>query len=190
MATLRVDGKRVEARAGESLLVAMLRASLHPTGGGCLCLGGDCPNCLVTVDGVAYTRSCQVKADAGMTVTRDHAGRGPALLSDQATWAGSAAPVHHVHCDTVIIGRGESGREAAREAREAGLDAVTLDAREGQHVTGVYPGPLVVAADGAGGCSTSTQGGRSSSPPAPRRSSPSFPAATWRDSSPRGQPRS
>lgn len=151
MATLLVDGQQVGAQAGDSLLVAMLRTGLHPTGGGCLCLGGDCPNCLVTVDGVAYTRSCQVRATAGMEVTRDHLGdEEPALLSDEPTSAGSAAPVRHVHCDTVIIGQGESGREAAREARDAGLNVVTLDARDGQHVTGVYPGPLVVASDQAG----------------------------------------
>ncbi len=151
MATLLVDGQRVEAQPGDSLLVTMLRAGLHPTGGGCLCLGGDCPNCLVTVDGVAYTRSCQVPARDGMVVRRDHlGGEEPALLSDEPMSAGNAAPVHHVHCDTVVIGQGDSGREAAREAGEAGRGVVTLDAREGQHVTGVYPGPLVVASDQAG----------------------------------------
>ncbi len=152
MTTLLVDGQRIEAPGDDSLLVAMLRVGLHPTGGGCLCLGGDCPNCLVTVDGIAYTRSCQVKAEAGMRVTRDHVGdEGPALLSDQGgSPARSAAPVRHVHCDTIVIGQGDSGREAAREAREAGLDVVTLDARDGQQVTGVYPGPLVVASDQAG----------------------------------------
>ena len=151
MATLLVDGQGVEAQAGDSLLVALVRAGLHPTGGGCLCLGGDCPHCLVTVDGVAYTRSCQVPAAAGIKVTREHLGdEEPALLSDEPMSAGSAAPVRHVHCDTVVIGQGDSGRKAAREARDAGLDVVTLDARDGQQVTGIYPGPLVVASDQAG----------------------------------------
>ena len=151
MTTLQVDGRQIEARPGDSLLVAMLRTGVHPTGGGCLCMGGDCPNCLVTVDDVAYTRSCQVPVRDGMVVRRDHlGGEEPALLADEPMPAEGAAPVHHVHCDTVVIGQGESGREAAREARDAGLDVVTLDARDGQHVTGVYPGPLVVAADRAG----------------------------------------
>ena len=177
MATILVDGQGVEARAGDSLLVALVRGGLHPTGGGCLCTGGDCPNCLVTADGVAYTRSCQVPARDGMVVQRDHlGGEEPALLPDEpgsplrriAPHAGEdagapsvqrsasrvlvkkAAPVQHVHCDTVVIGQGDSGREAAREARDGGLGVVTLDAREGQHVTGVYPGPLVVASDQAG----------------------------------------
>ena len=178
MATFLVDGQRVETRAGDNLLVAMLRTGIHPTGGGCLCMGGDCPNCLVTVDGVAYTRSCQVPARDGMVVQRDHlGGEEPALLPDEpgsplrgiALHAGEdagapsvqrdaasrasakgPAPVQHVHCDTVVIGQGDSGREAAREAKEVGLNVVTLDARDGQHVTGVYPGPLVVASDQAG----------------------------------------
>ncbi|MCY3971848.1 MAG: 2Fe-2S iron-sulfur cluster-binding protein, partial [Acidobacteria bacterium] len=151
MIRLEVDGRPVEAQPGDSLLVALVRAGLHPTGGGCLCAGGDCPHCLVTVSGIAYTRSCQTRAAAGMKVTRDHlGGEEPALLSDEPMPAGSAAPVHHVHCDTVVIGQGDSGRRSARETKEGGLDVVTLDAREGQHVTGVYPGPLVVAADQAG----------------------------------------
>jgi len=148
---LEVDGRPVEIQPGESLLVALVRAGLHPTGGGCLCAGGDCPNCLVTVDGIAYTRSCHVRALAGMKVARDHlGGEEPALLADEPLSAGNPAPVRHVHCDTVVIGQGDSGREAAREARHAGLDVVTLDAHDGQHVTGVYPGPLVVASDQAG----------------------------------------
>ena len=129
----------------------MVRARLHPTGGGCLCLAGDCPNCLVTVDGVAYTRSCQMPARDGLVVRRDHLeGEEPPLLRDEPAPAGNAAPAHHVHCDTVVIGQGDSGRDAAREARAAGLDVVTLDAGDGQQVTGVYPGPLVVATGEAG----------------------------------------
>ena len=132
------------------MLVALLRAGLHPTGGGCLCLAGDCPNCLTTVDGVAYTRCCQVKAEAGMSVRRDHAGgEAPPLLAEEAAEV-EASPAHHVHCDTVVIGQGDSGRAAAADARAAGEEVVTLDARDGQHVTGVYPGPLVVASDDAG----------------------------------------
>ena len=54
--------------------MALLRAGLHPTGGGCLCLAGDCPHCLVTVDGVAYVRSCQTRVAEGMSVAREHLG--------------------------------------------------------------------------------------------------------------------
>ena len=151
MTRVQVDGESIEAQPGDSLLVAMLRAGLHPTGGGCLCLDGDCPHCLTTVDGVAYTRSCHLRAEAGMVVRRDHAGgEAPPLLPEEARAEAKPAPAHHVHCDTVVIGQGGSGRQAAADARAAGQDVITLDAREGQHVTGVYPGPLVVAADDAG----------------------------------------
>ena len=161
MIRLQVDEREIEARPGDSLLIAMLRAGLHPTGGGCLCLGGDCPHCLVTADGVAYTRSCQTPAAAGMVVKRDHRGDvAPSLLPESETevvWPVSAArsretaiepaPAHHIHCDTAVIGQGASGRQAAQEARAAGQDVVALDARQGQQVTGLYPGPLVVALD-------------------------------------------
>ena len=50
---LIVDGQPIAFEPDDTLLAAMLRADLHPTGGGCLCLGGDCPHCLATVDGVA-----------------------------------------------------------------------------------------------------------------------------------------
>ena len=151
---VQVDGQSIEAQPGDSLLVAMLRAGLHPTGGGCLCLGGDCPHCLTTVDGAAYTRSCQVRPEAGMVARRAHAGgEAPPLLPEvdagQSTNT-KPAPAHHVHCNTVVIGQGDSGRQAAADARAAGQDVITLDARAGQHVTGVYPGPLVVALDDAG----------------------------------------
>ena len=175
MIRLQVDEREIEARPGDSLLIAMLRAGLHPTGGGCLCLGGDCPHCLVTADGVAYTRSCQTPAAAGMVVKRDHRGEeAPPLLprtedappkprnaravpaaGDAGTEAAEGVetappPVRHVHCDTVVVGQGASGRRAAADARAASQDVVALDARAGQHVTGIYPGPLVVALDDAG----------------------------------------
>lgn len=175
MIRLQVDEREIEARPGDSLLIAMLRAGLHPTGGGCLCLGGDCPHCLVTADGVAYTRSCQTPAAAGMVVKRDHRGDvAPSLLprtedappkprNARAVPAAGAAgteaaegvetappPVRHVHCDTVVVGQGASGRRAAADARAASQDVVALDAHAGQHVTGIYPGPLVVALDDAG----------------------------------------
>ncbi len=148
MIRLDVDAETVEAQPGDSLLVALVRAGLHPTGGGCLCAGGDCPHCLVAVDGIAWTRSCQTPARDGLVVRRAHlGGEEPALPSAEPMSAGRPAPVRHVHCDTVVIGQGGSGRQAAREARDAGLSVVTLDARDGQQATGVYPGPLVVASD-------------------------------------------
>ena len=47
---LIVDERPYPYEPGDSLLIALLRAGIQPTGGG-LCLG-DCPNCLATVDGM------------------------------------------------------------------------------------------------------------------------------------------
>jgi glycine cleavage system aminomethyltransferase T len=138
-----VDGRPIELRSGDSLLVAMLRAGLHPTGGGCLCLGGDCPHCLAIVDGVAYVRTCQVLARPGQVVESHPADGDPRLPSD-----GSGGPeiyARNVHCDVVVIGQGATGRAAAAEAIEARKQVVTLDVNDGQEVIGIYTGPLVVA---------------------------------------------
>lgn len=149
-----VDGRPVEIAAGESLLVALLRAGLHPTGGGCLCLGGDCPHCLVTVDGVSYVRSCQVQARPGTVVERHHrGGKTPPLLDvDDADLRSEhpAVPARHLHCDVVVIGQGASGREAAAAARAGGKEVVTLETSDGQEAVGIYSGPLVVARNAEG----------------------------------------
>ena len=142
---LLVDGARIAAEDGESLLTALLRADRHPTGGGCLCLGGDCPHCLATVDGVGYVRTCQVRAREGMRVERHHrrGGRPPLLREGDAT-PRRETPARHLHCDVAVLGQGPAGREAAAAARAAGKRVVTLDAGAGQEVIGVYAGPLVV----------------------------------------------
>ncbi|MEZ5316713.1 MAG: glycine cleavage T C-terminal barrel domain-containing protein [Vicinamibacterales bacterium] len=157
-----LDGQPLEFRPGDTVLVAMLRAGRHPTGGGCLCLAGDCPHCLAIVDGVAYVRTCQVQAlDATVVIRQLRDGPLPPLESrdrDADAGAGDATgvPVHHRHCDVVVIGQGEAGRAAAAEARAAvgaegrTPDVVTLDARDGQDVIGIYPGPLVVARTSGG----------------------------------------
>ncbi len=157
---LTVDRQTVEIRTGESLLVAMLRADLHPTGGGCLCLAGDCAHCLVTVDGVAYSRACQIPARPGLVVERNHRdGAPPLALEDQVLedqvledlaqghhpGQGVDIPSRHLWCDVVVIGTGPAGRAEAEQARADGREVVTLDAADGQEVVGIYQGPLVVA---------------------------------------------
>ena len=140
-----VDGEPVEVSPGESLLIGLLKADLHPTGGGCLCAGGDCPHCLVTLDGVAYVRACQTPVRQGMEVTREHLdGQHPPLFRDEIDPPEPVA-VRHVHCDVAVIGQGESGVEAAEAARAAGKEVVTLDTADGQEAVGIYSGPLVVA---------------------------------------------
>ncbi len=142
------DGRPLPYRDGDSLLVAILRAGAHPTGGGCLCLGGDCPHCLATVDGVAYVRTCQVRARPGQVVESHPAGGYPPLPAPDR--AGPETPARSRHCDVVVIGQGASGRAAADEARAAGKSVMTLESAEGQEAIGIYAGPLVVARTGAG----------------------------------------
>ena len=52
------DGKAIQFKEGDSVLVAFQRSGIHPTGGGCLCLAGDCPHCIATIDGISYVRTC------------------------------------------------------------------------------------------------------------------------------------
>lgn len=136
------DGRPIELAAGDTALVAILRAGLHPGQGGCLCLGGDCPHCLAIVDGVAYVRTCQTPARAGMIIDR-HPGDGYPPLFARGPNLDRVA--HHLHADVVVIGQGPAGRSAAAEAAQNGRSVVTLDAPAGQEVVGIYDGPMVVA---------------------------------------------
>ena len=120
--------------------------------GACLCLGGDCPHCLASVDGVGYVRTCQIEARPGTVVETHHRDGGRPPLTrpvddDDAPPATSCpSPVaRHVHCDVAVLGQGASGQAAAADARAAGKSVVTLDAADGQEVIGLYAGPLVVA---------------------------------------------
>ncbi|MEX0991824.1 MAG: 2Fe-2S iron-sulfur cluster-binding protein [Actinomycetota bacterium] len=73
------EGKQVPIAQGDTIASALYRAGvrtftrslkLHRRRG-LYCLTGDCPNCLVSVDGVPGTRSCTTPADAGMVVERE-----------------------------------------------------------------------------------------------------------------------
>ncbi len=139
-----VDGTPIEAEAGESVLAAMLKANVHPTGGGCLCCGGDCPHCLATVDGVSYMRTCQVHVHPGQVVQRHHYGQVEPPMP-QGNAGSLDVPTRHVFCDAVIIGGGESGQAALATAQAAGQTVMALDANQGQEAIGIYAGPMVVA---------------------------------------------
>jgi glycine cleavage system aminomethyltransferase T len=138
-----VDGRPLDFAPGDNILVAMLRGGLHPTGGGCLCLAGDCPHCLATVDGVAYVRTCQTPARPGLLVERHPTSGYPPLPTGVPN--APAVAVRNLHCDVVIIGQGSAGQAAAEAASQAGKRVITLDAKNGQEVIGIYAGPLVAA---------------------------------------------
>ena len=145
-----LEGTPIPFEEGDTLLTAVLRAGLRPWGG-CLCAEGDCPYCLVTFEGVSYVRACRTPAVEGMKVASHPSGGYPALPSStRASTRDGAVGFEMIHCDTVVIGQGRSGRKAAAEATERGRRVVTLDARAGREAVGVYPGPEVVARTGEG----------------------------------------
>jgi sarcosine oxidase subunit alpha len=74
--TLKVDGKPIRARTGDTVAAAMLAAGLDhcrttPVTGAArapYCLMGVCFDCLVTIDGVGSRQGCLVPVREGMAV--------------------------------------------------------------------------------------------------------------------------
>ena len=140
-----VDGAPVGFEAGDSVAIAIVRARSVPGHGGCLCLTGDCGNCLAEVDGVAYVLTWQVAARPG-TVVRRHPREGkPQLpvidLNDLGrTPVGSEVAVRRAHAERVVIG----------STAGSPPDTTVLDAATGIEVVGIYPGPSVIAREPSG----------------------------------------
>src|SRR5690606_4452374 len=109
---VRVNGQTLQIPSDGNLLTALVRLGRQPSG--VLCLSGDCPNCLATVDGVAYVRMCLTAPREGMEVEPFAVNQLPNLPAK----AGNGDVAHRVdRADIVVIGSGESGRSAADEYR-------------------------------------------------------------------------
>ncbi len=75
---LRVEGRRVAIEDGDTIASAMYRDGIrtftrslkYHRRRGLYCLSGDCPNCLVTVDGRPGVRACVTPAREGQDVRR------------------------------------------------------------------------------------------------------------------------
>ena len=73
---LSVDGRPIEARAGDSVAAALLAAGVQtcrttPVSGAPrapFCMMGVCFDCLVTIDGVGNRQGCLVRVAEGMQV--------------------------------------------------------------------------------------------------------------------------
>jgi sarcosine oxidase subunit alpha len=139
-----VDGRPIQFEPGDSVAVAVLRAGEVPASGGTLCLAGDCGNCLAEVDGVAYVRTCQTPARAGLTVARHPANGLPPLPVVGSAEAGQPIEVHRRVVDVAVAGGGSSGRAAAAAAEESGKSVALLDAGAGEEVVAIYAGPMLV----------------------------------------------
>ncbi|MFL5679754.1 MAG: (2Fe-2S)-binding protein [Chloroflexota bacterium] len=145
-----VDGTPIEYRDSDSIAVAIVRAGEVPGRGGCLCLAGDCGNCLATVDGVAYVRTCQVAARPGTVVARHPAVGKPQLPVDRrrdvtATEPSPEIAVRRVDAEVVVVGSVAAADRSTQDGRR-----LVLDAADGVDVMALYPGPGVVARDPAG----------------------------------------
>jgi sarcosine oxidase subunit alpha len=76
LVTLRVDGKKVPAREGESVAVALYasgrtvfgRSVKYHRPRGPSCFSGKCDGCLMRVDGIGNVMTCQVPAREGLVV--------------------------------------------------------------------------------------------------------------------------
>jgi sarcosine oxidase subunit alpha len=73
------EGRRISIEAGDSVASALYRAGVRTFNRshkshrrrGLYCMTGDCPNCLVNVDGLPGVRACCTPAEAGMRVRRE-----------------------------------------------------------------------------------------------------------------------
>jgi glycine cleavage system aminomethyltransferase T len=144
-----VDGRPVGFEKGDSVAVAMLRAGESPGRGGTLCLAGDCGNCLATVDGIAYVRTCQTAARPGLAVTSHPVVAVPPLPVVRTTDAtstplGREIEVRRAVVDVAIVGGGSTGLEAAAAAERAGKSVLILDAEAGDDVVAIYAGPTII----------------------------------------------
>lgn len=83
--TLVLEGRSVQARAGDSVAAAMLEAGVAvfrdtPVSGAPrapLCLMGVCFDCLVEIDGRPNVQACMTQVTDGMQVRLQHGARRP-----------------------------------------------------------------------------------------------------------------
>jgi sarcosine oxidase subunit alpha len=76
---LEFEGRRIPIREGDTIASALFRAGVRTFNRslklhrrrGLYCLTGDCPNCLVTVDGAPGVRACTTQARDEMRVERE-----------------------------------------------------------------------------------------------------------------------
>jgi sarcosine oxidase subunit alpha len=99
VASIDFEGTEVPIREGDTIAAAIYRGGTrifsrsfkYHRPRGLYCVGGDCPNCLVTVDGEVNVRACECRAAAGQKVTRQNAwpsaDRDALAVIDKMHWA-------------------------------------------------------------------------------------------------------
>jgi sarcosine oxidase, subunit alpha len=99
MASLEFEGNEVPLQEGDTIAAALYRSGVrvfsrsfkYHRPRGLYCVTGDCPNCLVTVDGEVNVRACECQAKAGQSVKRQNAwpsvDRDALAVIDKMHWA-------------------------------------------------------------------------------------------------------
>ncbi len=138
------NGNTVTAKPGDTVATALYRSGLrtfthsyeHGRPRGLLCLTGNCPNCMVNVDGIPNVRSCTVPVRNGLTVLSQNQNVYRGLDSPAVKPFAPAPPLieseqHYEHqylqFDVVVVGAGRSGLEAALEAASRGVSVALLE---------------------------------------------------------------
>ncbi|WP_174803152.1 FAD-dependent oxidoreductase [Martelella limonii] len=129
------DGRRIEARHGESLAAALtaagirqFRTTAHEAPRGMFCGMGVCQDCLVEVDGRANERACMVKV-TGPLVARSEAHARPLDVTQSAGAPKTIDDVRLMQPEVLVIGAGPGGLSAAIAARSAGAEVLMIDER-------------------------------------------------------------
>ncbi|MEP6759433.1 MAG: 2Fe-2S iron-sulfur cluster-binding protein [Actinomycetota bacterium] len=177
MGSIRFEGREVGFVGGDTVASALFRDGVRTFSRslkyhrrrGLYCGTGDCPNCLITVDGQPATRSCQTSCREGMAVVREDGWpstehdllhvtdsvhrlmpvgfyyktfirprfawevaekvirRATGLGALPETRRAERKVVRNAHCDVLVVGAGNAGLEAARDAAAAGERVLLCD---------------------------------------------------------------
>ncbi|MFO0992321.1 MAG: FAD-dependent oxidoreductase [Hyphomicrobiales bacterium] len=140
MIEIEFEGRRLQAREGESLAAALtahgikdFRTTRCGAERGIFCGMGVCQDCLVEVDGRANERACMTIIDRPLVVRRESFARPLAPKSDGPV---SFGEVETHRPELLIIGAGPGGLAAAIAARRAGRAVTIVDERA--HAGGQY----------------------------------------------------
>jgi glycine cleavage system aminomethyltransferase T len=135
------DGTPIEYVDGDTVALAALRNGQHPARGGTLCLAGDCGNCVATIDGTSWVRTCQTPATPGVVVHRHPDGTNPTMLGPDTA---ASVTVRHRSVEVAVVGAGDSAVAAIAAERAAGQDVTVFDAGTGDEVVGLFGGPTLI----------------------------------------------
>jgi thioredoxin reductase len=132
---ITVDGERIEAFDGDTVLAAMVRQGMtaQTVGAdgrprGAFCGMGVCHDCLVTIDGRAGQRACLSLVSDAMQIRRAGSPRPDVRgLADLAPLPNGPPALRTV--EVAVVGAGPGGLAAATAAAEVGLRVVLLDER-------------------------------------------------------------